>query len=335
MTEVVVETNDRIRVYWNAAHSCQWVDLMNPTAEDFAALQREGLRLDDDLLALLTSEDERPELHRSDGEHISFVFHAIAITRDPLDLAPHEIELVVGKDYLITIHTSAEIAIFNELQAIWQSASTAYTDGPAVFLFHRVVKTVVDHYHDVLDELQDDLFDIERRVVSDPRGSGELQRTQDVIFTFSKALRDLRKYLGPLRRALDQICELTQAAPDHLPFPMKHSWLEFRDVRLQVEHQIELVDSYRDMVTNVLGAYQSTVSNQLAELSNTLNRSMQWLTVAATILTTASFIVGFYGMNLTGWGLNSSWPHGATLVLFIVILVGALEYLVFKWKKLI
>jgi Mg2+ and Co2+ transporter CorA len=326
------DATDHIHVHWNPGQTCRWIDLVSPTAEDFAQVQAEGVCLDDDLLEMLRADRVYPEVHACDGEHLSFVFHAFTLSRAPLLLTASELQLVVGKDYLITIHGADTLPLFAELPRRWEHADA---DNPLAILFQVIVKGVVNHYNDVLDELQDELGDIEQAVVSDPLGHGQVGQTQATIFRLSKALRTMRKYLGPLRRGIDYICDLTEENAGRMPFPLRHRWAALHDIRLEIEHQIELVDTYRDMVTGVLEAHQATVSNRLADLSNTLNRSMQWLTVAATILTTASVIVGFYGMNLLGLGIASGSPFGAGWVITAVLVVGYLEYLVFKWKKVI
>jgi magnesium transporter len=55
----------------------------------------------------------------------------------------------------------------------------------------------------------------------------------------------------------------------------------------------DLVDSYRDLVSNAMSAYLSTVSNRL-------NQVMKQLTIIATVFLPLSFLTGFFGQNF-GW----------------------------------
>ena len=55
----------------------------------------------------------------------------------------------------------------------------------------------------------------------------------------------------------------------------------------------DLVDSYRDLLSNAMDAYLSIVSNRLNEV-------MKQLTVIATIFLPLSFLTGFFGQNF-GW----------------------------------
>src|SRR5205085_7598214 len=54
----------------------------------------------------------------------------------------------------------------------------------------------------------------------------------------------------------------------------------------------ETLDSYRDLMSNMLDAYLSQVSNEM-------NRVMQKLSVVATVFLPITFITGVFGMNFS------------------------------------
>ena len=59
---------------------------------------------------------------------------------------------------------------------------------------------------------------------------------------------------------------------------------------------------------------------------------MPRLTVIAATLTTASVLVGFYGMNLADPGINSGHKQGAFITLGVFVLIGLPQYWYFKRK---
>ena len=94
---------------------------------------------------------------------------------------------------------------------------------------------------------------------------------------------------------------------------------------------MDLIETYRDMVTGLLDIYLSSVSYRLNEI-------MRVLTIIATIFIPLTFIVGVYGMNFSNdaspWAMPElRWYYGYPLVwlLMIGILVGMLAY--FRRKK--
>ncbi len=70
----------------------------------------------------------------------------------------------------------------------------------------------------------------------------------------------------------------------------------------------EMVDSYRDLVSNTLDAHLAATSNRLAQV-------MKQLTIIASIFMPLSFLTGFFGMNFTGIPFNRAWLFGVVLAL--------------------
>jgi magnesium transporter len=94
---------------------------------------------------------------------------------------------------------------------------------------------------------------------------------------------------------------------------------------------MDLVETYRDMVSGLLDIYLSSVSYRLNEI-------MRVLTMIATIFIPLTFIVGVYGMNFANpdspWAMPElRWYYGYPLVwlLMVTLLVGMLLF--FKRKK--
>jgi magnesium transporter len=93
---------------------------------------------------------------------------------------------------------------------------------------------------------------------------------------------------------------------------------------------MDLVETYRDMVSGLLDIYLSSVSYRLNEI-------MRVLTMIATVFIPLTFIVGLYGMNFINpespWAMPElRWYYGYPLVwLLMIIMVGGM--LVFFRRK--
>ena len=93
--------------------------------------------------------------------------------------------------------------------------------------------------------------------------------------------------------------EFASIPKEQLPF--------FRDVYDHATRLADLVDDARDMLTGILEAHLSMVSNRLNEI-------MKVLTMIATIFLPISFIAGVYGMNFQNMPeLHSRWGYPAAL----------------------
>jgi magnesium transporter len=89
---------------------------------------------------------------------------------------------------------------------------------------------------------------------------------------------------------------------------------------------MDLVETYRDMATNMVDVYLSSVSHRLNEI-------MRVLTLIATIFIPLTFVVGLYGMNFSHpdspWAMPElHWYYGYPMVLLVMvaIVVGMVFY---------
>jgi magnesium transporter len=94
--------------------------------------------------------------------------------------------------------------------------------------------------------------------------------------------------------------------------------LYFRDLYDSLNRVAELVDSYRDLLSEAADSYLSTVANRQGEV----NRQ---LTIIATIFLPLTFLTGFFGQNftfLTNHLLDTTWSFvvfGLGLLLVSVV----------------
>jgi magnesium transporter len=86
---------------------------------------------------------------------------------------------------------------------------------------------------------------------------------------------------------------------------------------------IELLDTYRDILSSALDLHLTSVSNRL-------NKVMKQLTVVATVFMPLSFIVGLFGTNFAQMPFDSLvW----FVMMFVLLLLSLVVMLVFTWKR--
>jgi magnesium transporter len=101
--------------------------------------------------------------------------------------------------------------------------------------------------------------------------------------------------------------------------------LYLRDVSDHTIRVIELIESYREILTGLLDIYVSSVSNKMNEV-------MKVLTVFASIFIPLTFLTGIYGMNFAYMPeLQWKWAYPILWAVFIAIPVVLIGY--FKRKN--
>jgi magnesium transporter len=104
-----------------------------------------------------------------------------------------------------------------------------------------------------------------------------------------KWLVGLRKLVTPQRDTMASLVSGVASLPGMTPA----GELYLRNLYGHLIRISDLVDSYRDLLSNVMDAYLSIVSNRLNEV-------MKQLTVIATVFLPLTFLTGFFGQNF-GW----------------------------------
>jgi magnesium transporter len=97
----------------------------------------------------------------------------------------------------------------------------------------------------------------------------------------------------------------------------------FRDVHDDVMRVIELLDTYRDILSSALDLHLSSVSNRL-------NRVMKQLTVVATVFMPLSFIAGLFGTNFDQMPFKS---FGWFLAMFALMCASVVAILIWTWRR--
>jgi Mg2+ and Co2+ transporter CorA len=92
-----------------------------------------------------------------------------------------------------------------------------------------------------------------------------------------------------------------------------------------------MVDTNRELVAAAAEAYRSMVSLKISQINLRLSVVMERLTLVATIFMPLTFIVGIYGMNLSGMP-EFGWVWFYPLLLVVMFLVGASQWFYFRRK---
>lgn len=203
----------------------------------------------------------------------------------------------------------------------WETVRTSIRTGighlrsaGADYLLYSLLDLALDEVFPVLEQLGDQLDDLEQAVVDRPT-----PETLDGIFALKRALLTLRKTVWPEREI---VLGLQQDISGLIKDETK---LYLRDA---YDHSVQLMDmleTYRDLASNMLDAY-------LSSLSNRLNDTMKTLTIISTIFVPLTFIVGLYGMNFRNFP-ELEWKYGYVFVWAVMVIIVVLLLRYFRRKR--
>jgi magnesium transporter len=283
-----------------------WIDLAQPTDEDFAVL-RDVFRFHP--LALEDSEHfgQRAKLDDYDDFVFLVVYGAV-----PDEDRLVEVHCFYSERFLITVHRD-EAPAFTEVRHRYQKRQRP-VDDPGLLLY-RIIDALVDSFFPILADFDDRIDEIEDKTFLEA-SDAQLQE----IFAMKRLLVGMRKAVTPQR---DMFASLMGGVAE-LPGMTAEDERYFRDIYDHLIRISDLIDTYRDLLTSSMDVFLSTVSNRL-------NVVMKQLAVIATIFLPLTFVTGFFGQNF-GWLVRNigGWPAFLGLGIGTEILVVVMMMVYFK-----
>ena len=287
------------RAWLNPASGVKiWVDLAAPSIPESLVLSDtfafHPLAVEDAMSAL-----QYPKIEAYDG-HLYVVLHGIAFHEKQHGFQTHDIDFLLGPNYLVTVHDGDSQSIQSVREYCPRNAAIL-GDGP-VSLLHRIVDVMVDRYRPEVEKLEESLNEIEAAVFENP--SADLIRR---ILEKKRDVASLRRVMIPQRDVVGRL-----ARREFVDVSTEMSF-RFRDVH---DHLVRLADEayiFQDRITGILDAHLSNVSNRL-------NQVVKVLTVLTTIFMPLTVLTGLYGMNVP----LPAFPGGANVQFWWIVAVMAL-----------
>jgi len=208
--------------------------------------------------------------------------HQLIIARTPMidgdKVRTPQVCFVVGARYLLTFQ-ERYFGFFDPVrERIKAGIGPMRKQGPD-YLAYALIDAMVDRYYPVAQRLSDRLEELEDFVVTNPHPVVLAQ-----IQELRRQLVVLRRVGWPQREALSALIR------EQTPFFDQQTKVFLRDTHDHIAQIVELIDSSREMASDLAEAYLSNVSHRTNEI-------MKVLTLMASIFIPLTFLAGIYGMN--------------------------------------
>ena len=232
-------------------------------------------------------------------------------TEKPCEVRVREIDVFLGPEYIITVHDGYSQAV-DEIQKHLASNVIHLTRPDQVL--HAIIDIVVDRYLPTLDHVGDTIDQVQDSLLIQPDVT--LLQT---IFELKRGLLQFRRAVSSQRELLNMLIR------DDTPFIQHDMRIYFRDVYDHAVRAMDLVETYRDLLTGGLDIY-------LTQMANRTNDIVKGLTILATIMLPLTLVTGYFGMNFEYIPLLKD-PNGIwyTTSFLLLVTVSMLGY--FKYKK--
>jgi magnesium transporter len=304
-----------------------WIDLADPTPDEENAVFQKFLPIHalslEDVTRLRREPDAPPHLPKAE-EFPDYLFVIVNPLRQAyLDLIGRDgaiaierpftqLSAVLTQTILITHHQERNSCI-DQLQAFLARHPAQCDRGPD-YLFHLVLDAIVDQFAPVLDHIDDALDDLEVRVIesSDQRLFQTILRTKREIIVLRKTLIYEREVLVRLARGEFDLVD-------------ERETVYYRNVYDHLVRFTELIESSREMASDLLQSHLASTSNRLSQV-------MKVLTMISTVILPMTLISSIYGMNFEHMP-ELKWEYGYAWALGAMAVTGLTAFMLFWWRK--
>jgi magnesium transporter len=278
-----------------------WVDLAGPSPQQVAAVGTE-LGLHPLIVEDVLEGNQRAKIETTDG-----LVHIVLFAFDRGEhVGIHEIDLVLGKGYLLTVHDDG-----------WDPRHAHHLiDGLEAVMVHgtdhllwAIGDDIVDGYFPYADRLGDAIDEIQDAVIRKATPD-----TVERLFSLKRELVEVRRAASPTREVFNQLTnrDVTLIRPEEIVY--------FRDIYDHVIRLTDEMDNYRELASSTLDVYLTQVNNNLSVI-------MKRLTGVTVILAGIGAVAGIFGMSEAGTAFAGGETSGFWLVTVVMVLAGALAVL--------
>ena len=294
-----------------SASVTNWLDVQGHNVEQIAEL---GNQLDIHKLVLedVVNVGQRPKIEDYD-DSIFIVLDHFAMDDDSI-LAKEQVSIVIQRGSVLSAR-ERQSGLFDPVLQRLRLGKGRIRGGGAGYLAYALMDTVVDHLFPVLDRVGDLLEELEESILEEPT-----KDDRAMLHHLKRDLLVLRKSVWPLRDMLRNL----MLSESSLMGDETRTYL--RDVADHAALALDIIETYREMVSSLNDLYLSSISNRMNEV-------MKVLTIIATIFIPLSFVVGLYGMNFDSqaspWNmpeLGWYWGYPAVLLVMLLMVSGLLYY---------
>lgn len=245
-------------------------------------------------------------------EYADHLFIVARMVEKSAESGTEQLSIFLGANYVLTFQERAGDC-FDPLRDRIRRSRGRVREAGADYLAYCILDGAIDDYFPTLEQYGERLEGLEDDIIAHP-GRSCIAR----IHAIKRELLILRRAIWPLREAVNVLYR------EHTTIITEPTRLYLRDCYDHTIQVIDLLENHREIASDLMDVYLSSVSNRMNEV-------MKVLTVITTIFIPLTFIAGIYGMNFdpdsSPWNmpeLRWRWGYPACMLIMAAIAAGLL-----------
>ncbi|MFD0829894.1 magnesium transporter CorA family protein [Neobacillus sp. M.A.Huq-85] len=309
MLEIFKNTETKVLEKVDVVSKGCWINMYAPTAEEISRIANDA-QVDVDIIKDALDDEERPRIERDNGQ-VYIIVDFPYIVHDDTGLAVYEtipIGIILTDDCVITVSLK-DTPILEEFRK--NRVKEFFTFKKTRFAL-QILFVISSYYLRYLKQINKKTNEIEREVHQSLKNK-ELY----AFLALEKSLVYFTTSLKSNKVVLDKILRF-----NYLKMYEEDKDL-LEDVIIEKTQAIEMAETYRSILSGMMNAFASIISNNL-------NIVMKFLTSITIILSFPTMVASFYGMNVDIPFQHAT--HSYAIPLVISALLTSCTAFIF-WKK--
>ncbi len=289
-----------------------WINIDGIHQSEILGKLGEGFGLHPLIVEDILNTDQRPKIEEFEGYNY-IVLKTLQFHGNDGEIITEQVSLILGPNFVISFQEK-EVDIFHAIMESLRTNKGRIRKMGADYLAYCLLDAIVDNYFTIMETLGEKIESLENELVSNPN-----PQMAHTIYNLKRNMILLRRSVWPLREVISRL-ERGESV-----LIKESTRIYLKDVYDHTIHIIDTLETFREMATEMLEIYLSSISNRL-------NTVIKVLTLIATIFMPLTLITGIYGMNFK-YMPELGWRWGYPMVLFIMAGIGIAMVYYFKRKK--
>ncbi len=311
VSETEHETVQELKAF-NASTTTTWLNIDGLHDEQIMRDISEAFDLDSLILSDVMDTHARPKVYEYDN--CLYVSVKMLQFDEEKEHFSSENLVLILKENIILSFQELEGNVFEPVRdRIRKKKKRISTSGPDYLMF-SLLDVVFDNYMFVISRLGEKIAALEVRTIQTVNSS-----ILDEINKLKREMLFLKKQIGPCREEIAMLQKLDST------FVSKKINVHLKELNDNIKQVSELLDSYREMLSDILNIYHTLVSSKLNDI-------MKFLTIFSVVFIPLTFIAGIYGTNFDNVPeLHYKYSYHIMWGVMLVIALAMIYY--FKKKK--
>jgi len=292
-------------------HNVRWVDVIDPTPEAMEALRAEFALNNSDVRDCLT-QGQRHKLTQQDS-YVFMVLHFPTYNRNTRQILPSEIDVFVGKNFLLTVH-DGQLTGATEL---FQAFQRGNQDGSSIAMAEELLDRLLNGIFPMLDHVSKDIRTVDQGIFH-----GQERKMVHEILLMRRNMTEFRKIMQSHKRTIQSLTGALQ----------NKGWLTDPAARSRLDELTETTKDIWITLENYAETIQALQSTNESLISFRLNDIMKHYTSMSVVIFVMTLVTAILASGATGNPLHSR-TNGFFILLGAVALTGLGMVQYFRQKR--